>query len=230
MVLLARLRLKEGFNTSMSVILFGAPGAGKGTQSSLIASEYGYIHLSTGDMLRREIANETQLGLQVKEMMSRGALVPDSLVISIIEKEILKNKSGFVLDGFPRTLSQATELESLINKISLPLPKVILIDVRQDALLARLTSRRVCTKCGAVFNVVFNPPKNQDICDICGEKLYQRDDDKESVIVNRLAAYEENMAPLRKYYSENGRLQVVSGDGDRDFVFAQIKNILSVNK
>lgn len=214
----------------MSVILFGAPGAGKGTQSSLIASEYGYLHLSTGDMLRCEVANKTQLGLQVKEMMSNGALVPDSLVISIIENELLKSKSSFVLDGFPRTLSQAKELESLICKISLPLPKVILIDVKRETLLARLTSRRVCAKCGAVFNVIFNPPKFKDICDLCGGGLFQRDDDKESVIINRLAAYEQNMEPLKKYYSEDGRLQLINGDGDRDFVFAQIKNILSVNK
>ncbi len=214
----------------MSVILFGAPGAGKGTQSGLIASEYGYLHLSTGDMLRREVAGKTQLGLQVKEMMSNGALVPDSLVISIIEKELLQSKSSFVLDGFPRTLSQAKELESLICKISLPLPSVILIDVKRETLLARLTSRRVCANCGGVFNVIFNPPKLNDICDLCGGNLLQRDDDKESIIVNRLAAYEQNMEPLKKYYSRDGRLQVIDGNGDRDFVFAQIKNILSVNK
>ncbi len=229
MALLARLRLREGFNINMSLILFGAPGAGKGTQSNMISSEYKYLHLSTGDMLRKEVANKTDLGLEVKEMMSSGALVPDSIVISIIENELVVNKCDFVLDGFPRTLSQAIELEKLLEKMSINQPKVILIDVNISALLARLTGRRVCSICGAVYNVEFSPPKTTNKCDSCGGELFQRDDDKEEVITKRLIAFNQNMEPLKNYYSTNGRLQFVSGDGDRDFVFAQIKRILSVN-
>jgi adenylate kinase len=210
-------------------VLLGPPGAGKGTQAVKIAKEYGIPHISTGDIFRANIKEGTELGLKAKKYMDSGELVPDSVVTDIVADRVKKNdcRGGFLLDGFPRTLPQAEALDKILNVEGCPLTAVVNVDVDREALVRRLTARRTCSACGENYNVMSKPPKKEGVCDKCGGKLYQRDDDKRETIENRLAVYEKQTAPLIDYYGRSKRLVTVSGEGAIDEVFGRIRSALS---
>ncbi len=208
----------------MRMVLLGPPGAGKGTQAKKLAEHYGIPHISTGDILRDAVRKGTDLGKKAREYMDAGALVPDEIVIGIV-RERLKEEDcamGFILDGFPRTVHQAVELDRITA-----LDAVVNIDVPFEKLVERLTGRRSCPKCGAVYHIKTNPPKKEGICDICGTPLVQRDDDREETVKNRLETYLKQTAPLIGHYKEKGILINVDGDGTIEEVFERIINALS---
>lgn len=213
----------------MRLILLGGPGAGKGTQSKFLAEKYGIPQISTGDMLRAALKAQTPLGLEAKGYMDKGALVPDSVVIGLIDERIdqADAKGGFILDGFPRTTAQAEALDGLLAKRTLALSKVVSIDVNDEDLVARLSGRLTCRGCGAMFHVTFNPPKSAGICDQCGgSDLYVRDDDKEETIRQRLVTYHNQTAPLIDYYRSKGSLAQVNGGGSIEEITGQIVNAI----
>lgn len=211
----------------MQLILLGLPGAGKGTQAAKVRDEYGIPHISTGDMFRAAIAAESKLGLEVKEYLDTGRLVPDDLTIQVVQSRLSQGDTdkGFLLDGFPRTLDQATALDAMLAKIGRELDAALYIHVPQEVLLARLTGRRLCRSCGATYHVVFQPPKVDGICDICGGELYQRSDDTEEAVATRLQQYAQT-APLVEYYRERGLLRQVDGQRPIDAVYQEVKGIL----
>ncbi len=184
-----------------NLVFLGPPGAGKGTQAKMLSQELGLLHISTGDILRSAVEKKTPLGVKAKEYMERGELVPDDLIIALIE-EVLPQQGGFVLDGFPRTVAQAKALDRLLDSKGMSLSAVILFDVPDDTVVERLSGRRICPRCGAVYHVRYNPPREDEICDRCGARLIQREDDREEVIRKRLSVYREQTAPLVEYYSE----------------------------
>src|SRR5512143_4085588 len=199
----------------MRIILLGPPGAGKGTQAKDLVEKYGIPQISTGDILRKNLAEKTPLGLEAKKFMDKGELVPDAVVVGIV-KERLKEadcKKGYILDGFPRTVPQAEELDKALAGMSTPLDKVLSIDVPDAELVKRLSGRRMCRGCNAGYHVMFKAPKVADKCDKCGGELYQRDDDKEEAIKNRLVVYQSSTAPLIAYYTGKGLLRAVDGVG-----------------
>jgi adenylate kinase len=203
------------------VMLLGPPGAGKGTQAKKIVAETGLVHLSTGDILRDEVARGTELGLSAKAIMDRGELVSDELIIGMIRGRIETATPGFLLDGFPRTIAQAKALEAIT-----PLDVAINIDLSREEVVRRLTARRVCRGCGVIYNVLFQPPATEGVCDACGGELYQRDDDKQDVIENRYSVYDQLTAPLIAFYRERGQLRDVDGARQSAEVFADIMAIL----
>ena len=200
----------------MRVVLLGPPGAGKGTQAATMVEKYHIAHISTGDLLRAAVKEGTPLGLEAKGYMESGQLVPDSLILGLVEERIQKEdcQEGFLLDGFPRTTAQADALGEMLNKLNQALDAVINIQVPMDKLMARLTGRRVCKSCGATFHNVFNPSAKGDFCDKCGAELYQRADDTEETVKARLDVYEQQTAPLISYYAEKGLLKDINGDQD----------------
>ena len=200
----------------MRIVLLGAPGSGKGTQAKLLTEKYRIPHVSTGDLLRANLAAGTPLGLQAKAAMDAGQLVSDDLVLAII-RERLKNpdaKKGFILDGFPRNIPQANALDAMLRNIGQPLDAAILMEVDFDILMQRLTGRRTCENCGAAYNVYTNPPRLEDQCDRCGGPLHHRADDNEETIGNRLRVYEAQTKPLIGYYRDQGRIETVDAVGD----------------
>ena len=200
----------------MRVVLLGPPGAGKGTQAATMVEKYHIAHISTGDLLRAAVKEGTPLGLEAKGYMESGQLVPDSLILGLVEERIQKEdcQEGFLLDGFPRTPAQADALGEMLNKLNQALDAVINIQVPMDKLMARLTGRRDCKSCGATFHNVFNPSAKGDFCDKCGAELYQRADDTEETVKARLDVYEQQTAPLISYYAEKGLLKDINGDQD----------------
>lgn len=212
----------------MRLILLGPPGAGKGTQAKRLVEKYGIPQISTGDMLRAALKAGTELGREAKTYMDAGKLVPDSVVIGLIDERIKEAdcKNGFMLDGFPRTVTQADALKGVMDKMGLKLDHVISIDVDNDDLLGRLTGRRTCRGCGAGFHVQFDPPKKEGVCDKCGAELYQRDDDKEETIRNRLKVYADQTEPLIAYYKAAGLLRSIVGTGSIDEIFGRITSVL----
>ena len=210
------------------VVLLGAPGAGKGTQAKLLHDEFGAVQISTGDILRKAVADETALGKQAASFIDRGALVPDDIIVNLIAGR-LKEKDcarGFLLDGFPRTIPQAEGLDGILDPMGLSLNCVLSVQVPQSMLIERLAGRRTCRQCGALGHVVFNPPKIAGICDHCGGELYQRDDDKEATIAERLKVYERQTAPLVDYYRKRGLLRVIDGVGEIAQVRARVNAAL----
>ncbi len=208
----------------MNLILLGPPGAGKGTQAQMIVDRFQIPQVSTGDILRAAVKEKTPLGAKAKEYMDQGKLVPDELVIGIIE-ERLKNpdcNQGFILDGFPRTIAQAEALQPILVKMGKAIDHVINIEVDDEELVRRLTGRRTCKNCGAMFHVIFHPPKEEGICDRCGGPLYQRDDDQEGTIRTRLREYQKQTAPLIQYYKEKGKLRSIAGIGEQNQIFERI--------
>ena len=200
----------------MRIVLLGAPGSGKGTQAKLISEKYRIPHVSTGDLLRANLAAGTPLGLQAKAAMDAGQLVSDDLVLAII-RERLKNpdaRKGFILDGFPRNIPQAQALDNMLRAIAQPLDAAILMEVDFDILMQRLTGRRTCENCGAAYNVYTNPPRLEDQCDRCGGPLHHRADDNEETIGNRLRVYDSQTKPLIVYYRDQGRIETVDAVGD----------------
>ena len=212
----------------MNLILLGAPGSGKGTQAKFLVRKYSIPQISTGDILREEVKSETVLGLKAKEYMDKGQLVPDEVVVGMVEERVKKGdcRAGFILDGFPRTVAQADALEGTLQRMKKALSRVILVNVDEDELVKRLTGRRVCEKCGAGYHVIFDPPKQEGVCDKCQGKLYQRDDDKESTIRNRLKVYDNQTAPLIEYYQKKQLLSVVDGMGSIEEIFGRISKAL----
>jgi adenylate kinase len=209
----------------MNVILLGAPGAGKGTQAAKIIEAYGLAHISTGDILRGAVANETPLGLEAKRYMDAGDLVPDEVVIGLVKERLAEPdcEAGFILDGFPRTVPQADALAAALASMGRAIDAVISIDVATDALVKRLTARRNCRECGRIYNIITDRPSQHDVCDVCGGEVYQRDDDTVEAVSNRLEVYERSTAPLAEYYREKGLLRSVDGDRDVDAVFRDVQ-------
>lgn len=208
----------------MNIVLFGPPGAGKGTQSALLVERLNMRHISTGDLFREAMARQTELGQKAKAFVDSGQLVPDEVVIGMVEEVVERlNGQSFILDGFPRTVPQAESLKKLLAKHRMPVGKVVFLEVPRADLLKRLAGRRVCTKCGAVYHVISKPPRRESVCDACGGEVVQRKDDKEDVIRTRLEAYDKSTSPVKDYYRKAGQLVEVEGTGEAETVFSRIQ-------
>ena len=212
----------------MKLLIMGRPGAGKGTQAANIKEYYNIPHISTGDMFRAAIKNQTKLGLLAKSFMDKCQLVPDEVTIGIVQERLLEDdcKGGFLLDGFPRTIAQAEALETFLKENGIVLDAVLEVNVPAEILVRRMVGRRVCKGCGATFHVEFNAPKQEGICDVCGTPLIQRADDTYETANSRLEVYDNNTAPLLDFYNTRGLLKTVNGDQALDKVFEDIKNVL----
>jgi len=212
----------------MWVILLGPPGAGKGTQAQALCSRHGWLHLATGDLLREAVAQETPLGEEAKVYMKQGTLVPDRIIISLIQERLSSPAviAGCLFDGFPRNLSQAQELDRVMQQQGRALDRAISLEVNEEALVRRLTSRRVCGRCHRVYNLLTTPSKAGDRCESCGEDLQQRADDQEETIRRRLAVYREDTEPLKDHYKAQGILSVISGDASPEEVGERIEDAL----
>jgi len=215
----------------MNLILLGPPGAGKGTQAVRISQKYSIPHISTGDIFRKNIKEGTELGKKAQEYMNKGELVPDNLVIEIAAARLMEDdcQQGFLLDGFPRTVMQAEELDKFLDQRNHPIYKVIDIDVDKEELMTRLIGRRVCRSCGATYHVINMPPEKEGLCDICGGELYQRSDDSASTVANRLEVYNTSTKPLIEYYERSGRIIHIDGGKDQEDVFTDIINAIGDN-
>ncbi|VEF49912.1 adenylate kinase [Bacillus freudenreichii] len=212
----------------MNLVLMGLPGAGKGTQAEKIVAKYDVPHISTGDMFRAAMSEGTELGLQAKSFMDKGELVPDEVTIGIVRERLSKAdcEKGFLLDGFPRTVPQAEALENILSELGRNIDYVINIQVDQNILMERLTGRRICKSCGATYHLVFNPPAETGVCDRCGGELYQRPDDNEETVQNRLEVNVKQTQPLLDFYQEKGYLKNINGQQHIDQVFSDIDSLL----
>lgn len=212
----------------MNLILLGPPGAGKGTQAKRIVEKYEIPQISTGDMFREAVSKGTELGKKAKEYMDRGELVPDEIVIGIVKERLSQPdcENGFILDGFPRTIKQAEALDDMLDDMNRKIDAVINISVPDEEIMKRIVYRRVCKNCGAVYNLIYSPPKVDGKCDKCGGELYHRDDDKEETVKERLRVYREQTQPLIDYYTRKGILYNVDGTKSIDDVWNQIVEIL----
>jgi adenylate kinase len=214
----------------MRIVLLGGPGSGKGTQAKKLVDKLGIPQISTGDIFRAALKEGTPMGLKAKTYMDKGELVPDDVVIGVVEERLAKPDldKGYMLDGFPRTLAQAEALDKIIVSQGKAINHAILVDVPDEELVARLSGRRTCrnSDCGKMYHVMFNRPKRDDICDACGSELYQRDDDSEATIRERLTVYNNQTAPLIDYYDKKQLLRRVAGVGPIDEIFASIQKVL----
>jgi adenylate kinase len=208
----------------MRLVFLGPPGAGKGTQAKKVAADLEIPHISTGEMLRESVKKGQDTGLKAREYMEKGELVPDSVMFGVVRERLVDPDCtrGFLLDGFPRTITQATGLDELLLKMGRELDCVISIEVMEEELVSRLTSRRLCRKCGRDYNLIVTPPKKEGLCDVCGGELYQREDDREETIRNRLLVYRRQTDPLKDYYRERQILKTVDGNGFVDEIFSSI--------
>ncbi len=213
----------------MNLMVFGAPGAGKGTQAKFLIEKYDIPQISTGDILRAAIADKTDMGMEAKNFMDAGKLVPDSTIIGIIKDRLAQDdcKKGFILDGFPRTLGQAEALSDLMSKMNISLDKVISLNVPDELIVGRITGRRVCSSCGASFHVDFNPSKKEDVCDYCDGELIIRKDDNAETVKSRLGAYHDQTAPLIDFYTKMGVMVELDGTKDVHEVTADMFLALS---
>lgn len=202
----------------MRTVLLGAPGSGKGTQGVVLSNKFNIPQISTGDLLRAAVKAGTELGKKAKSAMDAGALVSDDIVIGLIRERLSEDdaQNGYILDGFPRNIPQAEALDAMLEQLGQPLQGVVLLDVPFDELMQRLTGRRTCKDCGAIYNIHLSPPKNEGHCDRCGGELFQREDDNEETIGNRLKVYEEQTAPLIGFYQKQNKLHSIAGTGDID--------------
>jgi len=216
----------------MRMVLLGPPGCGKGTQAKILIETYGIPQIATGDILREALSHKTPLGLEAQTYMDKGLLVPDHLVIKIIEGRLKKGDcaGGFILDGFPRTLGQAEALETTLAAMNQQIEHVLSIEVEEEELVRRLTGRRICRKCGESYHLIFNPPRQEGQCDSCRGELYQRDDDKEETIKKRLNVYQAQTAPLISFYQKKGIVRSISGTGSIDAITQQIERALKLFK
>ena len=212
----------------MKLILLGPPGAGKGTQAAGIVDKYKIPHISTGDIFRQNINENTPLGLKAKDYMNKGLLVPDELVIEIVENRLKEPDAqrGFLLDGFPRTVNQAIALDKALAGMDSQLDKVVNIEVDKELLIERVVGRRICRGCGATYHIKFNQPKVEGVCDICGGELYQRADDTLETVSKRIEVYQSETKPLIEYYTEKGLLVTVDGQIGIENVFNEIVKAL----
>lgn len=212
----------------MRLVLLGPPGAGKGTQASAIVKKYNIPHISTGDIFRANIKEGTQLGIQAKEYMDKGLLVPDELVVSIVKDRLTKDdcKNGFLLDGFPRTVNQAEALDSALTAMGIKLDKVVNIEADSKILIERAIGRRICKECGATYHVKFNQPKVEGVCDNDNAPLFQRDDDVEETVATRISVYQNQTQPLIEYYTQMGLILNIDGIRPIDEIFQEIVEAL----
>jgi adenylate kinase len=212
----------------MRIVLLGAPGAGKGTQAKMLIEKYRIPQISTGDILRKAVADGTPLGKEAKAIMERGELVPDKIVLGLVEERVKQDdcKKGFILDGFPRNTAQAEALDKLLNDLKMPLTSALSVDVPKEDLMKRLTGRRTCKGCQQMYNIYYTPPKKEGVCDKCGGELFQRADDKEETIKKRLDVYDAQTAPLIDYYGKKGILKSIAGTGSIDEIFKKVCNVL----
>ncbi|MGH6958940.1 MAG: adenylate kinase [Dongiaceae bacterium] len=212
----------------MRLVFMGAPGSGKGTQARRLMEAYASPQISTGDLLRAAVAAGTALGKKAKAAMDAGQLVADDIVVGMIRERLAQKdtKFGFILDGFPRSLSQAAALDKMLADVNQPLNKAILLDVKMDNLVKRLTGRRTCKVCGHLYNIHFSPPRKSGVCDVDGGELVQRADDNEDTIKKRLTVYESQTAPVIDYYKKQGKLAVIDGEGSADEIFHRIEKVL----
>jgi adenylate kinase len=199
----------------LRVVFFGPPGAGKGTQAKLLEQKFGACQVSTGEILRKAARDETALGKKAAEYSNRGDLVPDDVMVKLVAERLREPdcQAGFILDGFPRTIAQADDLERMLDGSGLALESALCLNASNDVIIKRLSGRRTCKKCGGLFHVVFNPPSRPGICDHCGGQLYQREDDQDDKIAARLSVYEDQTAPLKEYYRKRGLLREIDGVG-----------------
>ncbi|EFR86610.1 adenylate kinase [Listeria marthii] len=213
----------------MKLVLMGLPGAGKGTQAEQIVEKYNIPHISTGDMFRAAMKNNTELGRKAKSFMDNGDLVPDEVTNGIVRERLAEDdaKDGFLLDGFPRTVEQAEELENILRDLGTELDAVINIDVEKDVLMKRLTGRWICRTCGKTYHEIYNPPKVAGKCDLDGGELYQREDDKKETVENRLNVNMKQTKPLLDFYSAKGKLHSINGEQDINDVFVDVEKILA---
>ena len=214
----------------MNLILLGPPGSGKGTQAQKIVEQYHFPQISTGDILRGAVKERTPLGVEAQGYMDQGKLVPDEVVVGIVRERLMAAdcNGGFILDGFPRTLPQAEALDVTLGEMKRGIDHVISVEVDNEELLKRLTGRRTCRTCGAMYHIMFNPPQKDGICDQCGGELFQRDDDQEATIRARLQVYEEQTAPLIAYYKKKGLLRPIEGVGAIEEIFQKIVQVIEV--
>jgi len=212
----------------MRIVLLGAPGAGKGTQAKKLIDKYGIPQISTGDILRQNVAEGTPLGKEAKSYMDKGELVPDRVVLGLVEDRLKKGdcKKGYILDGFPRNTAQAEALDKILASLGMLLTGALSVDVPKEDLMKRLTGRRTCKGCGQMYNIYFSAPKKDGVCDKCGGALFQRDDDKEETIKRRLDVYDAQTAPLIDYYKKSGILKSVTGVGSIDEIFNKVCSAL----
>ena len=212
----------------MKIVMLGAPGAGKGTQAKMIAAKYQIPHISTGDIFRANIKNGTELGKKAKSDMDQGLLVPDELTVDLVIDRLAQDdcKNGYILDGFPRTIPQAEALDAALAKLGEKMDYAIDVDVPDENIVSRMSGRRACTGCGATYHIVYNPSKKGECCEVCGEKLILRDDDKPETVQKRLNVYHEQTQPLIDYYTKQSILRTVDGTQDMNDVFAEIVKIL----
>ena len=212
----------------MKIVMLGAPGAGKGTQAKMIASKYQVPHISTGDIFRANIKNGTELGKKAKEYMDQGLLVPDELTVDLVIDRLSQDdcKKGYILDGFPRTIPQAEALDAALAKRGEKMDFAIDVDVPDENIISRMSGKRACTGCGATYHIVYNPSKKGDVCEVCGETLILRDDDKPETVQKRLIVYHDQTQPLIDYYTGQNILKTVDGTQDMNDVFAAITEIL----
>ncbi len=212
----------------MKIIMLGAPGAGKGTQAKMLSEKYDIPHISTGDIFRANIKNNTELGKKAKSYMDAGQLVPDELVVDLVVDRIKAKDcfKGFILDGFPRTIPQAEALDYALNNQNEKIDYAINVDVPDEDIIERMSGRRACVGCGATYHLVYNPTKKEGICDVCGEKLILRDDDKPETVKKRLQVYHEQTQPLIDHYEKKGALLTVDGTQDIKVVFEDITKVL----
>jgi adenylate kinase len=214
----------------MRIVLLGAPGAGKGTQAKKIIEKYGFPQISTGDLLRAAVSAGTALGKEAKSYMDKGELVPDSVVLGMVEERLKQDdcKNGYILDGFPRNTAQAEALDKMLESLNMSLNAALSVDVPFEDLMKRLTGRRTCKSCGQMYNIHFKAPQKEGACDKCGSELYQRDDDKEETIKKRLEVYNAQTAPLIDYYGKKGILKTVAGTGNIDDIFKKVCEALGL--
>lgn len=214
----------------MRVVLLGAPGAGKGTQAKKLIEKYSIPQISTGDLLRAAVAAGTTLGKEAKSYMDKGELVPDSVVLGMVEERLKQDdcRKGYILDGFPRNTKQAEALDKILGDLNMSLSAALSVNVPFEDLMKRLTGRRTCKACGQMYNVYFGPSKKEGFCDKCNGELFQRDDDKEETIKKRLDVYSAQTAPLIDYYGKKGILKSVSGTGSIDDIFRKVTEVLGL--
>jgi len=206
----------------MRLVFLGGPGSGKGTQAKKLVEKYGLTHISTGDLLRKAMKDGTELGKTAKKYVDAGDLVPDDVILGMIKEKLGEIEGGFIFDGFPRTLEQARGLEKILTELNMDIDKVVNLNVNDDLIVERLGSRRMCRKCGFEYNLKTRPPQKEGICDIDGGELYQRSDDNEETIKNRLSLYHEKTKPIEDFYRQSGKLVDIDGSGSFDDVFESI--------
>lgn len=212
----------------LRLILLGPPGAGKGTQAARICQKYSIPHISTGDIFRKHIKEGTDFGKKAQEYMNKGALVPDDLVLEIAEARLMEEdcSHGFLLDGFPRTVNQAEQLDRFLNERNLDIDKVLDIDIDKEVLMTRLIGRRVCRSCGATYHVINMPPQKEGVCDVCGGELYQRSDDSAATVENRIEVYTAQTMPLVEHYEKLGKIAHIDGTKSLEDVFNDIVSVI----